>query len=170
MSQTRFTLKSWPYIILAYFLGPFAGLNTWWLLRTGHNAFVSELDLKNTAMSWNLVIVFGGVICLAVELVIITPLLVGFQRHRWRWLNTWSSAAIGFLLGAVPWTALEIIAGWDERMRIGKAGEHTQAAQKAFEQSIIEPLMFGLIGLIAALVFRLIAVRTVRTEDASTFD
>jgi len=44
-------------------------------------------------------LVFGGMLCLAVEFLFLTPLLLAFRRFRWSRLDGWTGAAIGFLFG-----------------------------------------------------------------------
>jgi hypothetical protein len=47
------------------------------------------------------VVTSAAIVCLAIELLVVTPLLVGFARYRWRWLNGWTGAALGFSAGAL---------------------------------------------------------------------
>ncbi|MFI4934668.1 MAG: hypothetical protein ACHP7N_08630 [Caulobacterales bacterium] len=137
---------------------------------------------------------FGLPICVAVELAVVTPLLVAFNRYRWRWLNTWSGAAVGFSLGALPWLLFitpqptpspDQIPGSSTVCTRGhcateswtQAGfgpaplqDHPPAIWEVnghwtlvgWAHVAHEAAMTGLVGLIAAIVFRSIAVRSVR--------
>jgi hypothetical protein len=82
--------------------------------------------------------------CLAVEAIVVAPMLFGFQRYRWGWLNGPSGAAIGFGLGFAFWFIASVVSGQDD------GGSAKLAAES------INP---GVVGLITAVVFRLIAVR-----------
>jgi predicted lysophospholipase L1 biosynthesis ABC-type transport system permease subunit len=77
-----------------------------------------------------------------VEAVVIVPILLGFQRYRWGWLNGWTAAAIGAAIGAIFWTVALILT--------------TPAPPMKLLTEAFDPAM---VGLIAAVVFRLIAVR-----------
>ncbi len=139
-------------------LGPAAGLTVLWLLMMlesivdpAHGlAHVARLSL---AFFYIYLLIFGGLVCLVVELVIVTPLLVGFHRYRWGWLNGWTGALIGFVLAFGPTLLLVVLAPTASAHRAG------------WMATIAACAAVGLVGLIAAGVFRLLAVR--RAESAS---
>jgi hypothetical protein len=90
---------------------------------------------------WIVTVLFGTIICLAVELVLVTPLLIAFSRYRWSWLNGWSAAIVGFLIGALS-------GGLNSTQSYGWAHVLGEAATG------------GMVGVIAAIIFRAVAVRT----------
>jgi len=102
---------------------------------------------------------------LVLELTIVSALLVAFDKYRWPWLNGWTGAALGFVIGASSWFVLAgyllgglapaEIDGGVEALRMETADEATIRAIRAM-------LTFGAAGLVSAVVFRGIAVRRVR--------
>ena len=197
MLTGRLELRSWPAIVVAYFVGPFAGLSVWWLMDTFPNFGGPNLDPNSVSLSWVLTVGIGGIICLFIELFIITPLLIGFAQYRWSWLNGWSAALIGFLLGAVPTFASDApnpslspdqitgpgnmcpngrcsVEGWlqaglgppwpqHHSHAVWEAAGHWTAAGWAFVA--MDVAKFGAVGLVAAIIFRLIAVRSTPGVD-----
>jgi hypothetical protein len=145
-------------IALAYVLGPAAGLTLLWVLMLAGGALffragfagIARLSL---AFFYIYLLVFGGLVCLAVELIVVTPLLMGFRRYRWRWLNGWTGALIGFLLAFAPTLLLIALAP-------ARAGH----ARPELLATILASSVVGVVGLTTAAVFRLLAVR--RDEDA----
>ncbi|QQQ18677.1 hypothetical protein JIP62_00530 [Brevundimonas vitis] len=94
-----------------------------------------------------LILTVGGWMSLAVEIFVITPLLIAHQRYRWGWLNGWTGTALGFFLGAAPWP-LMLLAFSDLDVLTVVA-----ALDMAWKT--------GLVGATAAVVFRLLAVAPV---------
>ena len=141
-------------IALAFVLGPSAGLTVLFVLLLvvgvldpGHAlARVARLSL---AFFYVYLLIFGGLVCLFVELVFITPLLAGFHRYRWRWLNGWTGALIGFALAFAP--ALLIVGLSPTRV--------VHLSAPSWVAVVVASAAVGLVGLTAAGVFRLLAVR-----------
>ena len=156
--QSRLHLRRPADIALAFVLGPTAGLTLLWVLMMiesivdpAHGlAHVARISL---AFFYIYLLIFGGLVCLIVELVIITPLLVGFHRYRWGWLNGWTGALIGFALAFAPTLLLVVLAPAPAAHRAG------------WLATIVACAAVGLVGLTAAGVFRLLAVR--HAESAS---
>src|ERR1700722_7202804 len=105
--RSRLRLRPPAVIALGFCLGPAAGLTALWMLMLvfamldpGRGRRNDE-GLRFLFFSPSLWIA-GGIVCLVFELLFITPLLIGFHRHRWRWLNGWTGAAIGFALAFAP--------------------------------------------------------------------
>lgn len=142
-------------IAWAYVLGPAAGLTVLFVLMLAvgvvdpaHGlARVARLSL---AFFYIYLLIFGGIVCLVVELVVVTPLLLAFSRYGWRWLNGWSGAAIGFALAFLPTLLV-----------VELAPRETHGGLIA---TLIACAAVGVVGLVAAGVFRLLAVR--RVDDA----
>jgi hypothetical protein len=155
--QSPLRLRRPAEIAWAYVLGPTAGLTVLWLLMLidsivdpAHGlAHIARLSL---AFFYIYLLIFGGLVCLAVELVVVTPLLVGFHRYRWRWLNGWTGALIGFALAFLPTVLLVVLAP--------TRGGH----RASWIATIAACAAVGAVGAVAAGVFRLLAVR--RVDDA----
>jgi hypothetical protein len=191
--MNRLELRPLPMIALAYVLGPLVGLNVWWFLKTGGTFGSRDLDPNGVMTSWGLTLIIGGLACLLIELVLVSPLLVAFKRYGWPWLNGWTAAAIGFLLGAVPWLLLaasgpspspDQIPGsttvcadghcasetWPSSApavapgRVWEINGHWTSA--GWAHVVWDAALIGMIGLIAAIVFRLVAVRTAQPSQA----
>jgi hypothetical protein len=141
MTKSRLELRSVPMIGLAFVVGAVIGLSYLWVVQVILPGSAAA-DPSRALAAWIAYIGLGGGLCLVVEAVVITPILIGFQRYRWGWLNGWTAAAIGFAIGFAFWflaLALATPASW--------------------AKLVAESLNPGVVGLIAAVVFRLIAVR-----------
>ena len=151
-NRSRLRLKRPAEIAWAFVLGPTAGLTLLWLLLLVDSILdpahgLAHVARMSLAFFFIYLLIIGGVICLIVELVIVTPLLVGFHRYRWRWLNGWTAALIGFALAFVPALLLVVLAP-------------TQGPRPGWIETIVACAAVGVVGLAAAGVFRLLAVRT----------
>jgi hypothetical protein len=157
LGQNRLRLRRPADIAWGYVLGPAAGLTVLFVLMLAlgvvdpaHRlAHVARLSL---AFFYIYLLIFGGLVCLAVELVVITPLLIGFHRFRWRWLNGWTGALIGF---ALAFAATLLVVEFAPRRGYAAGG---------WIGAMLACSAVGLVGAVAAGVFRLLAVR--RTDDA----
>jgi hypothetical protein len=166
--ESRLRLRSLPFIALGYIAGPIAGLTAFCSLLAVDVLIERPPGLSNVhgvgvLGAYVLLLIFGGVPCLLVELVFVTPLLVAFHHYRWAWLNGWALASVGFALGfgaalltalsgASPtpqyqtdWGLVSVIEG--HRTLIGWVLMCASCA------------VFGIVGMVAAIVFRLIAIR-----------
>ena len=179
-------------IALAYVLGPFIGLNAWYAATSIPAMYRPGFSPEGATTGWFIFLVFGGLACLVVELVAVTPLLVAFNRYHWRWFNGWSAAGIGFLLGAVPWLLLEgshpqpdlaggvttcthghcAVESW-AKAGMGPSPTPYQAlvavdghwTSAGWASVVGDAAMMGMVGLIAAIIFRLVAARAVRPTE-----
>jgi hypothetical protein len=158
--RSRLRLRRPADIALAFVLAPTAGLTVLWVLMLAGGvlffpagfAHIARLSL---AFFYIYLLIFGGLVCLVVELVVVTPLLVGFHRYRWRWLNGWTGALIGFVLAFLP--TLLVVALAPSR------GGH--GARPGWIATTFACAVVGLVGVSAAGVFRLLGVRTVREGE-----
>jgi len=141
--KSQLELRSLSMIIFGLLLGPIVGLSYLWLVQIVLPGSAAA-DPSRAVAAWLLYIVLGGAMCLAVEAIVVAPILLGFRRYRWGWLNGASGAAIGFGLGFAFWFVASLISGQDE-------GGWAKLAARSLNP--------GAVGLIAAVVFRLIAVR-----------
>jgi hypothetical protein len=146
MKTNRLALRSPPAVVLALAIGPIVGLTGMWFIDLVLPGTVGG-DPNRGLAALILYVVLGGALCLATEAIVIAPLLIGFRRWRWPWLNGWSGAALGFGLGFTIWTL-------------------AQAASTPGSPRWPASYEAGLVGLISAIVFRVIAVR--RAEDVSS--
>jgi hypothetical protein len=149
--QSRLVLRRPAEIAWAFVLGPTAGLTVLFVLMLAVGVVnptneLARIPRMSLAFFYIYLLIFGGLVCLLVELVVVTPLLIGFHRYRWRWLNGWTGAAIGFWLAFLP--TLLVVAFAPAR------GSHA-----GLIGPIIASAAVGLVGLTAAGVFRLLAVR-----------
>lgn len=164
---TRLTLRPWPMIALAYVLAPAAGMIALWLglIVFGFANLGLAPQMKDASAGFSLLFVMMlllAPVCLALEVVLITPVLVGFRLWRWRWLNGWTAALAGFLVGAIPtwlWEILEHDAA-DKDLLFGQvlmvAGHRTFLGWLRLGEDC---LMMGAVGVAMALTFRFIAVK-----------
>jgi hypothetical protein len=158
MSKSRLELRAPPWIILAYFVAPFCGPNAW--LGVGlafdHTAGVNVED-------WLVVMAVGGAACLLAELFVVTPILVGFHVYRWPWLNGWTAAAIGFLLAAGAWVFVGYLLPTDDPGPPPDGWQVLGLTLPGWTQALVTraatTAWSGLIGLVGAVTFRLIAVK-----------
>jgi hypothetical protein len=147
MPKRTLQLRSLPIIAFAYVVAPLVALT---ILSLGVSlSFLMAGRLTNplggVAGEWLGVVGTGFPLCLLVELIIVTPMLIAFRRYRWKWLIGWSACVSGFLTGAIFCVVVVgMVFGWDQS--IGSAPL---------------ALVAGFVGLTIALIFRLIAVRTV---------
>jgi hypothetical protein len=147
-------LKRPADIAWAYVLGPTAGLTALFVLMViafmvGPTPGLPHVARMSLAFFYIYLLIFGGLVCLVVELLVITPLLIGFHRYRWRWLNGWTGALIGFALAFAP--TLFVVA-----LAPSPAGH----ARPGWPATVLAGAVVGVVGLTAAAVFRLLAVRT----------
>ena len=163
-------LRPLAFIAASYVAGPLAGLLAMWLLW-----LVPAEPWAKALGTLPAIVVVGGAICLAIELMLVTPLLIGFRRRHWPWLNGLSAIALGFAagylialgLGAVPLLGVSL---WGpNNVAYVVDGARTPAGWEWLAVNASAP---GLVGAITALVFRLLAVRrrqAVDTEQISVF-
>jgi hypothetical protein len=196
----RLELRPWPYVALAFLTGPVIGLT----LCLAADTFPSWLQPwnapPNDPLTWWLVTVsLGTPICLVVEIVVVTPIMIAWKRHRWSWVNGWSAAAVGFLLGGLPWLLLGASqpspspdqipgsvtvctgghcttqswtqAGLGAPTGLGHSPEvwelHGQWTLAGWGHVAHDAALVGLVGLAAAVVLRLVAVRAVASPDVA---
>ncbi|HEY1750993.1 MAG TPA: hypothetical protein VGG29_07000, partial [Caulobacteraceae bacterium] len=166
LARNPLKLRPPPFVALAYVLGPAAGLTVLWLLMlldviVEPGRGYSGMALLTFAFFYVYLVIIGVAVCVVFELVFITPLLVAFQRHRWRWLNGWTGAGIGFALGFLA--ALVVVVALpplpnqtDWGMATLVNGHRTAAG---WVLALAACAVVGVVGLVAAGVFRVIAVQ-----------
>lgn len=164
--RSRLVLRSPKFVALAYIVSPAVALTGYWLtivIPIWNNPSAVR-DMFGPTLA--LILMFGGFACLLMEIIFVTPILMGFRLYRWPWLNTWTAAAIGFALGFIPWMSLSLLsdpprsAYWLDGVGLIVNGER---AMVGWLKALRESGMLGAIGLVSALVFRLIAVTTEET-------
>lgn len=139
MAGKTLILKSGDAVMGAYVVAPLAGMTVLWasitlvdLCRSGFSSIVRDLLI----LVW--IFPLGTIVCGLAEVVLVTPVLCGFSRYGWKWLNGWTAGLLGFLAGSVPLAILE--------------GANVEAA--------LNSVFTGLVGLTVAVVFRLMAITT----------
>jgi hypothetical protein len=160
-------LRALPIVAVTYLLAPLIALTGYWAAVALPHWTNPEVDRHQLVALWLLIAVWGGAVCLFLEFIFVTPLLIGFHRFRWRWLNGWTGALIGFGLGALPWLFFGILSvepgsgASANGVILVEDGHRTLEGWRAL---LRQAGGFGLIGVGSALVFRLCAVR--RATDA----
>ena len=141
-------------IAWAFVLGPTAGLTVLFVLVLA-SMIVGGVPLgvrlaprMTLAFLYMYLLIFGGLVCLVVELVVVTPILMGFNRYRWRWLNGWTAALIGFALAFTPALLLLALLPFT-----------APAGAGLWLVRFVAAAAVGIVGLVAAAVFRLLAVK-----------
>jgi hypothetical protein len=158
-TRTILELRPLPWIALGYVLAPLVGLGL--VLATDLQLWRSGSSGLRPAL---MALASGWVVGLVLELIIVSPLLVAFHRYRWPWVNGWTGAAFGFVLGGSSWLLLvggllgglapAEVEGGVQALRIETLAETATRAVRAMA-------MFSASGLVSAVVFRSVAVRSV---------
>src|SRR5690348_2635664 len=98
-------LRSAPFIGLSYLSGALAGGS----VGAGFSLIEAVGDQNSfagtgiTLMSATVdTFVLIAVVCLLVELVVATALLLAYRFFRWRFLTRWTAALIGLAIGIAP--------------------------------------------------------------------
>ncbi|HEX4197540.1 MAG TPA: hypothetical protein VHZ26_08860 [Caulobacteraceae bacterium] len=162
MGTSRLQLRGARMIAAAYLAAPLVAVSAAWLVWYGPFAApASSAWPIGKGGAWQLMLLVGAPACLAVELVVATPLLLGFSRWRWAWLNGWSACALGFMLAFLPVFALDAAAPAAGDVVDGVVlAAHGARTLAGWISLVNADLPWGLAGLATALVFRLVAVRT----------
>lgn len=171
MTAAQLEIKSGVTVALAYLVAPLPALTGVWLvLFLLPHPPASIADLFRQFGIWLDILIIGDAICVAVEIVCVTPILFAFKRYRWRWLNNWSVAAFGFGIGF----ALSVLV-----LSLPRPGSYESGARgvKYVIDGVRTPVGWlvateiafqnGVLGLVTAIVFRLIAVRSVPKRSSS---
>jgi hypothetical protein len=170
-----FELRPWPYILGGYLAAPIVGTAVAWLYVVASAALRLSTGVPDSGLiriGMDLIGLFFG---FAIELIVVTPLLIGFHRWRWRWLNGWTGAGLGFLTISGPIFAFAVLSGVPQRIA-AQHGPHalSNGSQTviAWISTIIASLALGPVGAASAWVLRLIIVRdaSVAPSVASEFD
>ena len=147
MAGKTLILKSGDAVMGAYVVAPLAGMTVLWtcittfdLWASGSSAIIRDLLL----LIW--IFPLGTILCGVAELLLVTPLLFGFRRYRWKWLNGWTAGLIGFSAGSIPVFILERAHNFGGVIGVGDA--------------VLSALLSGVVGLTVAMVFRLMAITT----------
>jgi hypothetical protein len=147
MSKSRLVVQD-AKILPAFVFAPVAGLSALWLSMVLYDLYNQQFSPFRELLVLPWFFMFGLPLCLLIEAIVVFPIIKGFERYKWSWLNGWSACAIGFLIGALPCfilTALEVR---------GANPTHT-AWVDVFRQSAT----CGIVGIVGAFVFQAIAVR-----------
>jgi hypothetical protein len=154
--------------VAAYFVAPLAAVSGLWLVWYGPWAAPTGVVWPLGGQAWELLFIGGVPICLIAELIFATPLLVGFSRHRWWWLNGWTACGLGFLIAFLPIFAFDAAAPAVGDVVNGVVLAAHGVRTGAGWISLVEAdAPWGLAGFTTALTFRLIAVRTQPVSDAA---
>ncbi len=152
-------------IVAAYLVAPLVAVGALWLAWYGPWAAPAGWPFGGQALA--LLVLVGVPACLIAELVCATPLLIGFSRWRWRWLNGWTACALGLLGAFLPVFALDALAPADGDVVNGVVlAEHGVRTAAGWLSLLKADAPWALAGLAIALTFRLIAVRTGPSSDA----
>jgi hypothetical protein len=147
MSKRCLQLRSLPVLAISYVVTPLISLTiASWIVSL-------EFTLKGQSGHWS-GLWFGFVLTATppiflIELVFLTPMLVAYGRYQWRWANTYVACAAGFGVGMLIWGAVLTMFKW-----VGLV------------HYVTELVGAGLFGVANALIFRLIAVKSVIQSGA----
>jgi hypothetical protein len=161
MPKSRLQLRALPMIVAAYLVAPLVAVSGLWLVWYGPFAARTSVAWPQGGQAWTLLFLGGVPLCLVAELIVATPLLVGFSRRRWWWLNGWTACGLGALLAFLPVFAFDAAAPADGDVVSGVVlaanGVRTGAGWISL---LLADAPWALAGVTTALTFRLIAVRT----------
>ena len=161
MPKSRLQLRALPMIVAAYLVAPLVAVSGLWLVWYGPWAVPTGVAWPQGGQAWALLFVGGVPVCLIAELVFATPLLVGFSRRRWWWLNGWTACGMGFLIAFLPVFAFDAAAPADGDVVNGVVlAAHGVRTAPGWISLLQADAPWGLAGWLTALTFRLIAVRT----------
>jgi hypothetical protein len=174
MPKSDLELRSFPFVALAYVVAPLIGLSAYWLVWAVPSYIGPPVRVVDALSVLSSMLIFGGFICLIVELAIITPLLLAFRRYRWRWLNGWSGALIGFVMGfsfSLGTASLPQPPGSFESGQYGVVYVSNGVLTAAgWREAFLSSLWTGGVGLVGAVAFRLIAVRSIDADRRSRLE
>jgi hypothetical protein len=88
----------------------------------------------------------GSIIGYGAELIFAVPLLIGLKLFRWRWLNAWTMALLGFAIATGRWSGAFLKYG---------AG----AALFGWPVTTVMAIAGGLAGIAIALLIRFLALK-----------
>jgi hypothetical protein len=150
MNHRALEFRDSKHVVMGYIIAPIAGLLSLWASIVAYDFLGPNFNIVRDILILPWIFMVGGFLCALVEIIIILPLVAGFSKYQWRWLNGWSASAIGFFLSAFPWLTFS---GW--HILSGSP------AHSAWLEAILQSMACGLVGLVGAIVFRMIAVRAV---------
>jgi hypothetical protein len=140
-------LRSGRFVVLAYVVAPAASIALLWFGVSVFELSIGRYTLNDVLPNFPLMVGYGGVFGIFVELIVVTPLLLAFRRYRWDWFNVWWAGGAGFLLRV---TGNQLLLAFLGRGRWFGWGSLLQSV-----------LVSGFVGVAAGAIFYLVAVRTV---------
>jgi len=153
--RRRLRLRASSHVYLGLLAGPALGLSVMWAVVVAAEFLGGGVDhpassLAQLVVGLPLFLIPSELVCLVVEAVLVAPLLVGFHRYRWRWLNGWTGPLFGFVIGAAP--TLLVVQPWGGGL-----------------DRLLPCAATGLVGFVAAIFFRLVAVEVEPDDVAGVF-
>ena len=153
-----------PWIVAAYVVVPISAAIAALARALAASHFQAELV-------WLLVLFCGlsAAAVLAAELVFVTPILVGFSRYRWRWLNGWSGGAVGIMTAMLVTGLLQggLPTANIHQTTITIAANGALTVQTSWTDFLVSQAEAAILGLFIALTFRILAVRKTAIGEAS---
>jgi hypothetical protein len=163
--RSRLRLRPAPYIVLGFTMGPAAGLTALWMLMLLYTILDPGRAQAGQAVGafvffYVFLLLFGGIVCLAFELVFVTPLLLAFRRRRWRWLNGGTAVLIGFSLAFAPALLIGVLLPGPPNQTVWRMPTMVDCHRTlaGWLWMLVGCATVGVVGLVAAGVFRLVAV------------
>jgi hypothetical protein len=132
------------FVLLAYAVAPAGAIGILWLVTSIYEGVFGWYTIEDDMKALPFLITAGGFFGLIVELFFVTPLLLTLRRYRWTWINIWWFASYGLAIGE----AINVLL--DSVLR------HHWFGWGAVLQGV---LVSGFTGMIAAIIFYLIAFR-----------
>ena len=146
------------YVVAAGVAGLFFGLET--LIQTRSDPAAMALNSDYTFEDVLVSAILAAAVCLFIEISVITPLLLGFKKYNWSWLNGFTGSLLGFSLAGGPALLIGLMHNADGTSElIGYyAGGHLTSM--GWHHAISNALWIGPVGMVCAIVFRIVAVRS----------
>jgi hypothetical protein len=166
--KPRFVLRPQPWIAAGYVAAPVVVATLLWLrlvVPPLPHGGLGRLTLQELASFWVQLLFYGGGFCLLVLLALTAPMLVRLSQGGATWLSGKVAVAIGFAVGFLPTFVVEALPPKPHTSALISGQWVVVNGHRTWEgwkYIVWDALTVGLIGLAAALVFRLLVVKAVK--------
>ena len=140
------------FVLIAYPVAPAASVGMLWLGISIFEAIVGRYTIGEDLSVLPIILLGGSFVGIIAEFFFVTPFLLAFHRYRWAWINIWWFAGFGLAIGEVC------------KLLLDTAGPHHWFGWGAVLQGVS---VSGFTGIMAAIVFYLIALRRAAPCDSA---